>query len=88
VDWPLCLIEGISFQKLEVSPERSYQPLFQTYFEKKGWDKNSSKIISRFVIDIVKGLNPSAESEETKEEARKRVLKMIEEFDIDKVTKS
>jgi DNA repair exonuclease SbcCD nuclease subunit len=88
VDWPLCLIEGISFQKLEVSPERSYQPLFQTYFERKGWDKSSSKIISRFVVDIVRELNPSAKSEETKEEAKRRVLKMIEEFDLDKVTKS
>jgi DNA repair exonuclease SbcCD nuclease subunit len=88
VDWPLCLIEGVSFQKLEVTPERSYQPLFQTYFERKGWDKNSSEIISRFVVDVVIGLNPSAESEETKEEAKRRVLKTVEEFDLDKVKKS
>ncbi|MGQ9468911.1 MAG: metallophosphoesterase family protein [Nitrososphaerales archaeon] len=88
VDWPLCLIEGVSFERLEVSPERSYHPLFQSYFEKKGWDKNSSKNIARFVVDIVKGLNPSAESEETREEAKRSVLKMIEEFNLDEVKKS
>lgn len=85
VDWPLCLIEGATTSKLELSYERSYHSLLQSYFEKRGWDKRSSEAIAQLTLNIIKGLNPNEESDETKEEAKRRVLKMIEEFDLNKV---
>ena len=87
VEWPLCLIGEESARRFEISPERNYQPLLQSYFQKRGWDESSSELIAKLVMDIVRGLNPSLKSEETKEEARRRVLEKIEKFDLERVKK-
>jgi len=83
VEYPVCSLEGISTPSVEITSKKSYEPVLQEYFKQRGYDLESSKKIAQLVIQIVKGLSPS--SEERKGEARKKVLKLIEDFDLEEV---
>lgn len=87
VEWPVCSIEGIS-KPIAMTSELDYQTILQDYFSKKGWDTDSSEVMAQLMTNMIKGLTSGLEPEEISEEARKkRVLKMIEEFDLSKVKK-
>jgi len=83
VEWPVCSLEGVTKPSIRVTLTKSYEHILQEYFKQKGYDEEKSNRLTQFAIQIVEGLNPN--SEEKKEEARKKVLEIIENFDLDEV---
>ncbi len=87
VEWPTCLLEGTTTFVGQTSAKKDYRPLFQEYYQERGWTQSSAKSIAGLASDIVTSLNPTFRTIETREDSRNKTLKLIENFDLKKVKK-
>ncbi|RLG01975.1 MAG: hypothetical protein DRN49_00140 [Thaumarchaeota archaeon] len=84
VGWPVCSLEGITSPST-ITLAKSYEPILQEYFKRRGYNEESSKKLTQLTVQIVKGLNPSSEDKKEKEVRKKKVLKLIEDFELKEV---
>jgi hypothetical protein len=82
VDWPICSVISNSTDVWSTDFEGDYRRIFEDYYSKTGWNKESVKKLSDISLDIMKSL---ASKSMTKVKSIERVISIIENSTFEEV---